>query len=117
MGKTKKQLVAEEAEDEPPVKKTRKELERQERDKALEAKERAEEQRIMSATCLKDSASVQQKAMYAQYKSAPRFSELKSSLLKIFIADKKCGWFQQLDSSKSESFQAVNAGLKGYGTR
>ena len=83
----------------------------------MDAKARAEEQRIMSATCLKDGASAQQKAMYAQYKAAPRFSELKSSLLKKFIADKKCGWFHQLDSSKSESFQAVNAGLKGYGTR
>lgn len=116
VGKTKKPLAGDMAEDQPG-KKSKKDLEREDKEKAAEAKARAEEQRIMSATCLKDNASPQQKAMYAHYKAAPRFSDLKTTLLKKFIADKKCGWFQQLESTKSESFQTVNAGLKGYGTR
>jgi hypothetical protein len=113
MGKTKK---AEEQDQQPP-KKSMKELEKEDKEKALETKARAETQRLMSATCLKSDALPSQKAMYAQYKAAPRFSELKEQLLNKFMADKKCGWFQQLDSSKSEAFQAVNVGLKGYGTQ
>ena len=118
MGKKGRKDVAEaEEQDNQPPKKSKKELEKEEKDKALEAKERAEQQRLMSATCLKPDALPSQKAMYAQYKAAPRFSELKEQLLKKFLADKKCGWFQQLDSSKSETFQSLNVGLKGYGTQ
>ena len=36
MGKTKKQMVAEEAEEQPPAKKTRRDLEKKEQEKALE---------------------------------------------------------------------------------
>jgi hypothetical protein len=116
MGKTMKDVEAAVQEDQPP-KKSKKELYKEDKAHALEAKERAEKQRLMSATCLRSDALPSQKAMYAQYKAAPRFSEVKDQLLKKFMADKKCGWFHQLDSCKSEAFQAVNAGLKGYGTR
>ena len=116
MGKT-KNAPATKVLDEQPPKKSKNDIENDEKAHALEAKERAEQQRLMSATCLKPDALPAQKAMYAQYKAAPRFSEVKEQLLKKFMADKKCGWYQQLDSSKSEAYQAVNAGLKGYGTR
>ena len=96
-----------------PPKKSKKELDQD----AVEKQHKLEEQRLLSATCGKTTATPAQKAMYEAYKAAPRFSEDKSGLLKKFILDKKCGWFQQVDQTKSETFKGVNAGLKGYGTR
>ena len=98
---------------EAAAKKSKKELENEVADKQL----KLEEQRLLSATCGKINATPAQKAMYEAYKAAPRFSEDKNTLLKKFILDKKCGWFQQMEQTRSESFKGVNAGLKGYGTR
>ena len=103
---------AQESKEEPP-KKSKKELQME----AAEATKKAEEQRLMSATCLKSTATDAQKAMYATYKAAPRFSDLKAQLLQKFVKDKKCGWFQSCEQVKSESHNSSNAGLRGYGTR
>ena len=85
---------------------------------ALEAAEaKKQDQRLLAATCSKPGATEAQKAMYAEYKVAPRFSAQKDALLKRFLADKKCQWYQSLEQSKTESNKAANSGLKGYGTR
>lgn len=85
---------------------------------ALDAAEaKKQDQRLLAATCSKTGATDAQKAMYAEYKAAPRFSAQKDELLKRFLADKKCQWYQSLEQTKTESNKATNSGLKGYGTR
>ena len=101
------------ADDEPDKKRSKKE----EKAEAEAAARRLEEQRVLSTTCLKPTASEAQKAMYRAYKAAPRFSELKDMLLQKFTKDKKCGWFQTCEQVKSEAHTSTNAGLRGYGTR
>ena len=85
---------------------------------ALEAAEaKKQDQRLLAATCSKPGATEAQKAMYAEYKASARFSAQKDELLKRFLSDKKCQWFQSIEQTKTDSNKATNSGLKGYGTR
>ena len=81
------------------------------------AEAKKQDQRLLAATCTKPGATDAQKAMYLEYKAAPRFGAVKDDLLKRFLADKKCQWYQTLERIKTESHNATNSGLKGYGTR
>ena len=112
-----KHAAPETKESKAAAKKAKMEAEKQEAEAIKASEQRKAEQRLLAATCCKPTATPEQKAMHAEYKSLSHFSKEKELLLQKFLKDKKCGWYQGLEQTKSESTSQVTGGLKGYGTR
>jgi hypothetical protein len=86
-----------------------------------EAQEQAailkKQQVLLSVTCGRDTANEAQKALLNEYRTLGHRDPKKQELLKKFLNDKKCQWWQEMSRASTDISEEQRVGLKGYGTR
>ena len=75
------------------------------------------QQALLSATCGRDTANQEQKALLTNYRALEHRDPKKQELLKRFLNDKKCQWWQEMSRVSVDTSKEQRVGLKGYGTR
>ena len=85
--------------------------------KAKEAADRKNLQSTLHSLGSKPTATEGQKAALQEYKAAPKGSAEREEILKKFMADKKCTWWQECLRESSDVRSDARKGIRGHGTR
>ena len=88
--------------------------------KAKEAADKRVTQSTLHALGSKPNASEGQKGALADYKAQPKGAAgqtKRDEILKKFVADKKCTWWQEVSHENADVVAETAKGFKGHGTR